>query len=149
MLLCPGCLQKVPVITMLGESPGLPCLANFSGYLRTTYMSTNALAMIVSLNTIFYYCINWCSGERSYEPSKFHNRVERIPIDDHNVPRLRLESDSSPVVSLYLSLVARDMRWKGGKRGRESLPLFSLLITPAPNSCMLREKTTGDKLGLE
>ena len=29
----------------------------------------------------------------------FHNRVERIPIDDHNVPRLRLESDSSKVVN--------------------------------------------------
>ena len=62
----------------------------------------------------------------------FHNRVERIPIDDHNVPRLRLESDSSPVISLYLSVVAHDMLWKGGKRGRESLPLFSLLIAPAP-----------------
>ena len=60
--------------------------------------------MIVSLNTIFYYCINWCSGERTYEPSMFHNRVERIPIDDHNVPRLRLESDLSPVVTLSLSL---------------------------------------------
>ena len=33
----------------------------------------------------------------------FHNRVERIPIDDHNVPRLRLESDLSPVVTLSLS----------------------------------------------
>ena len=122
--------------------------------------------MIVSLNTIFYYGINWCSGERSYEPSMFHNRVERIPIDDHNVPRLRLESDLSPVVTLSLSLVACDVWWKGGKRGRdlslavllsitrhaplgrererddwgqESLPLFSLLITPAPAVHVARE----------
>ena len=31
-------------------------------------------------------------GERSYDPAMFHNRVERVLIDDHNVPRLRLES---------------------------------------------------------
>ena len=89
--------------------------------------------MIVSLNTIFYYCINWCSGERSYEPSMFHNRVERIPIDDHNVPRLRLESDLFPVVTLSLSLVACDVWWKGGKRGRDlSLAVLLSITRHAP-----------------
>ena len=107
-------------------------------------MSTNALAMIVSLNTIFCHCINWCSGERSYEPSMFHNRVERIPIDDHNVPRLRLESDSSQVVSLSISLYCRVTWWKGEKRGRESLPLFSLLITPASVMHVTREDDWGE-----
>ena len=31
-------------------------------------------------------------GERSYDFSYFHNRVERVLIDDHNVPRLRWEN---------------------------------------------------------
>ena len=109
-------------------------------------MSTNALAMIVSLNTIFYYCINWCSGERSYEPSMFHNRVERIPIDDHNVPRLRLESDLSPVVTLSLSLVACDVWWKGRKRGRDlSLAVLLSITRHAPLGRERERETTGDK----
>ena len=109
-------------------------------------MSTNALAMIVSLNTIFCHSINWCSGERSYEPSMFHNRVERIPIDDHNVPRLRLESDLSPVVTLSLSLVVRDVWWKGGKHGRDlSLAVLLSITRHAPLGRERERETTGDK----
>ncbi|XP_074160939.1 phosphatidylinositol 3,4,5-trisphosphate 3-phosphatase TPTE2-like [Sminthopsis crassicaudata] len=34
-----------------------------------------------------YKIYNLCS-ERTYNPSYFHNRVERFPIDDHNVPTI-------------------------------------------------------------
>ena len=74
----------------------------------------------------------------------FHNRVERIPIDDHNVPRLRLESDSSQVVSISISLY-----WRvtcDGKEESEGERVFlsSSFSSPLLLSCMLREKTTGE-----
>lgn len=31
----------------------------------------------------------FCVGERSYEAHYFNDNVERILIDDHNVPKLR------------------------------------------------------------
>ena len=51
--------------------------------------------------------------------------LSRIPYKTSTVA---LISDSSPVVSLSVSLVARGVWWEGGKRGRESLPPFSLPI---------------------
>ena len=78
----------------------------------------------------------------------FHNRVERIPIDDHNVPRLRLESDSSQVVSLSISLYCRGRDGKEKSEG-ERVFLSSPFSSPLLLSCMLREKTTGEKSGLE
>lgn len=41
-----------------------------------------------------YKVYNLCS-ERSYDPSVFHNRVERVLIDDHNVPRLSSQIETS------------------------------------------------------
>ena len=79
----------------------------------------------------------------------FHNRVERIPIDDHNVPRLRLESDSSQVVSLSISLYWR-VTCDGKEESKgERVFLSSPFSSPLLLSCMLREKTTGEKSGLE
>ncbi|XP_073253573.1 phosphatidylinositol 3,4,5-trisphosphate 3-phosphatase TPTE2-like isoform X1 [Porites lutea] len=76
-----------------------------------------------------YKVYNLCS-ERSYEPSMFHNRVERIPIDDHNVPRLSqllyfthnvrewLDRDPKNVIAVHC---------KGGK-GRTGTAICSWLI---------------------
>ena len=67
----------------------------------------------------------------------FHNRVERIPIDDHNVPRLRLESDASQVVSLSISLYWRvtcDGKEEARERERER-ESSSLLPSHHPCFC--------------
>ncbi|KXJ22445.1 phosphatidylinositol 3,4,5-trisphosphate 3-phosphatase TPTE2 [Exaiptasia diaphana] len=76
-----------------------------------------------------YKVYNMCS-ERSYDPTLFHNRVERILIDDHNVPRLSqllyfchnvrewMELDSSNVIAVHC---------KGGK-GRTGTAVCSWLI---------------------
>ena len=50
----------------------------------------------------------------------------------------RQEADSPPVVSHYLSLVARGVWWEGGKRGRETAPARARYA-----------KTIGDESGLE
>lgn len=76
-----------------------------------------------------YKVYNLCS-ERSYDPSVFHNRVERIPIDDHNVPRLNqllyfthnvrewLDRDPENVIAVHC---------KGGK-GRTGTAVCAWLI---------------------
>ncbi|XP_068720125.1 phosphatidylinositol 3,4,5-trisphosphate 3-phosphatase TPTE2-like [Montipora capricornis] len=76
-----------------------------------------------------YKIYNLCS-ERSYDPSVFHNRVERILIDDHNVPRLSqllyfthnvrewLDRDPKNVVAVHC---------KGGK-GRTGTAVCAWLI---------------------
>lgn len=42
----------------------------------------------------FYTCVreylsSCFTGERDYDETLFHNRVERIFIDDHNVPTIK------------------------------------------------------------
>ncbi|KAK3706234.1 hypothetical protein QZH41_010931, partial [Actinostola sp. cb2023] len=76
-----------------------------------------------------YKVYNMCS-ERSYDPTLFHNRVERILIDDHNVPRLSqllyfchnvrewMELDPNNVIAVHC---------KGGK-GRTGTAICSWLI---------------------
>ncbi|XP_032219913.1 phosphatidylinositol 3,4,5-trisphosphate 3-phosphatase TPTE2 [Nematostella vectensis] len=76
-----------------------------------------------------YKVYNLCS-ERSYDPSIFHNQVERILIDDHNVPRLSqllyfchnvrewLDKDPSNVIAVHC---------KGGK-GRTGTAICAWLI---------------------
>ncbi len=49
-----------------------------------------------------YRLYNLCS-ERAYDTSYFHNRVERIYIDDHNVPTLQQMSDFARSVRSWLS----------------------------------------------
>ncbi|RMX57883.1 hypothetical protein pdam_00006704 [Pocillopora damicornis] len=76
-----------------------------------------------------YKVYNLCS-ERSYDPSVFHNRVERVLIDDHNVPRLSqllyfthnvrewLDRDPKNVIAVHC---------KGGK-GRTGTAICAWLI---------------------
>ncbi|KAL9973932.1 hypothetical protein ACROYT_G020453 [Oculina patagonica] len=76
-----------------------------------------------------YKVYNLCS-ERSYDPSMFHNRVERVLIDDHNVPRLSqllyfthnvrewLDRDPKNVIAVHC---------KGGK-GRTGTAICAWLI---------------------
>merc|ERR550519_991568 len=76
-----------------------------------------------------YKVYNKCS-ERSYDPTVFHNRVERILIDDHNVPRLSqllyfchnvrewMELDPNNIIAVHC---------KGGK-GRTGTAICSWLI---------------------
>lgn len=76
-----------------------------------------------------YKVYNLCS-ERSYDPSMFHNRVERVLIDDHNVPRLSqllyfthnvrewLDRDPKNVIAVHC---------KGGK-GRTGTAVCAWLI---------------------
>ena len=51
-----------------------------------------------------------------------------------------LVSDSSPVVSLYLSLVARGVWWEGGKRGRGTSFFFPIPSPPAPAARVSRRR---------
>jgi hypothetical protein len=44
-------------------------------------------------------------GERFYDTNFFHNRVERILIDDHNVPRLKYRKRSERKNCLLLYLI--------------------------------------------
>ncbi|XP_031564991.1 phosphatidylinositol 3,4,5-trisphosphate 3-phosphatase TPTE2-like [Actinia tenebrosa] len=76
-----------------------------------------------------YKVYNMCS-ERSYDPALFHNRVERILIDDHNVPRLSqllyfchnvrewMDQDPKNVIAVHC---------KGGK-GRTGTAICSWLL---------------------
>ena len=54
--------------------------------------------------------------------------------------KYRPDADSSPVVSLYLSLLARGMWWEGGKRRRETSSLFSFPSPPAPAARVTRRR---------
>lgn len=36
-----------------------------------------------------YFINSFFAGERNYDASIFHGRVERVFIDDHNVPSIR------------------------------------------------------------
>jgi len=65
-----------------GKSQGI-CFIVISVKPGSTVLHAFCVYRILSLMPV--------SGERSYDPSVFHNRVERVLIDDHNVPRLRLE----------------------------------------------------------
>ena len=42
-------------------------------------------------NYYYYYCVSvhMCTrvAEREYDTSHFHNQVQRVLIDDHNVPK--------------------------------------------------------------
>ena len=44
--------------------------------------------MFSSLPSLRYMMFNLCS-EKTYDTSFFHGRVERVLIDDHNVPSLQ------------------------------------------------------------
>ena len=45
------------------------------------------------------------SGERDYNETLFFNNVERVYIDDHNVPKLRWVSLCSYVLIIYQATV--------------------------------------------
>ena len=55
-----------------------------------------AIIIVYTIFAVRFYCkiIEYNTkenilGERFYDTTFFHNRVERILIDDHNVPRLK------------------------------------------------------------
>ncbi|CAH1778217.1 unnamed protein product [Owenia fusiformis] len=64
-----------------------------------------------------YRIYNLCS-ERTYDYDKFHNRVERVYIDDHNVPKVSEMISYASSVRLWLALDPKNIiavHCKGGK----------------------------------
>ncbi|KAK6172672.1 hypothetical protein SNE40_016284 [Patella caerulea] len=76
-----------------------------------------------------YKLYNLCS-ERDYDETLFHNRVERVFIDDHNVPRLRDMIKFADSVRLWMSADKRNViaiHCKGGK-GRTGTMICCWLV---------------------
>ncbi|ESP02383.1 hypothetical protein LOTGIDRAFT_224889 [Lottia gigantea] len=76
-----------------------------------------------------YKIYNLCS-ERDYDESLFHNRVERVYIDDHNVPRLRDMIKFADNVRQWMSADKRNViaiHCKGGK-GRTGTMICCWLV---------------------
>lgn len=56
------------------------------------YMYLNHFTALVKSGlglTKVIYLYYFSAGERNYDASIFHGRVERVFIDDHNVPSIR------------------------------------------------------------
>ena len=51
-------------------------------------------------------------GERFYDTSYFHDRVERVLIDDHNVPRLKWDRETWTMIIAVSLLVVIWSRWR-------------------------------------
>uniref|UniRef100_A0A5F9DNQ3 Phosphatidylinositol-3,4,5-trisphosphate 3-phosphatase n=1 Tax=Oryctolagus cuniculus TaxID=9986 RepID=A0A5F9DNQ3_RABIT len=76
-----------------------------------------------------YRVYNLCS-ERAYNPEHFHNRVQRIMIDDHNVPTLSEMVVFSKEVNMWLAQDKKNVvviHCKGGK-GRTGTMVCACLI---------------------
>nr|XP_044633178.1 phosphatidylinositol 3,4,5-trisphosphate 3-phosphatase TPTE2-like isoform X1 [Equus asinus]XP_044633180.1 phosphatidylinositol 3,4,5-trisphosphate 3-phosphatase TPTE2-like isoform X1 [Equus asinus]XP_044633181.1 phosphatidylinositol 3,4,5-trisphosphate 3-phosphatase TPTE2-like isoform X1 [Equus asinus] len=76
-----------------------------------------------------YQVYNLCS-ERSYNPKRFHHRVHRIMIDDHNVPTLKEMLTLSKEVIEWMAEDKRNIvviHCKGGK-GRTGTMVCACLI---------------------
>lgn len=76
-----------------------------------------------------YRIYNLCS-ERDYDETLFHNRVERVFIDDHNVPRLREMVDFCSNVREFMAQDKQNVisiHCKGGK-GRTGTMICTWLI---------------------
>ncbi|XP_020618901.1 phosphatidylinositol 3,4,5-trisphosphate 3-phosphatase TPTE2-like isoform X2 [Orbicella faveolata] len=96
-----------------------------------------------------YKVYNLCS-ERSYDPSMFHNRVERVLIDDHNVPRLSqllyfthnvrewLDRDPKNVIAVHC---------KGGKGSKKEKKLDFPLLSYEWRDCFINHHSRGNTQG--
>lgn len=54
---------------------------------KHNWFLTWPLTMFIRYRDLTY--VSFILGERTYDPQYFHCRVNRIKIDDHNVPSLR------------------------------------------------------------
>lgn len=89
----------------------------------------NVSAFLDEMHPDTYFVYNLCS-ERSYDESKFHDRVHRYRLDDHNPPELQMMVDFAVDCAQWLRSSPKNVaviHCKGGK-GRTGTMTCGLLL---------------------
>ena len=93
---------------------------------------SEVVSFLDSRHADHYMVYNLCS-ERSYDPGKFHRRVQTFPFDDHNPPPLRMMREFCAHARTYLDEDPSNVvciHCKAGK-GRTGVMISAMLLHDA------------------